>query len=81
MTTYIVSTIDLVNARNAGRFGGSYVSPPQPRGQALRLVRSLLGEDVDPTRNAWSTGIPHGRRIVTIDTASGGHARRAAASR
>ena len=40
---YVVHVDDAVETRLVGDSGCSYVSPPQPRAQALALVRMLLG--------------------------------------
>lgn len=63
---YVVHVDDAVEARLVGDSGCSYVSPPQPRAQALALVRMLLG-CVEPGGDGpWRLAIAGGRRTIAL---------------
>lgn len=69
---YIVEVEDQRDARLAGHSGCSYISPPQPPGQALALVRALLGGTPEPLEIAdspWKAPIAGGRRVIRVHRA------------
>ena len=65
----IVRVEDAIDATLIGRTGASYESPPQTRGQAMALVRVLLGSHSYETNreSRWVTAIAGGRRTVTVE--------------
>jgi hypothetical protein len=66
---FVVSVDDAVNPALAGHHGGRYTSPPQPRDQALALVRMLLGHPTGELTDApqtWAASIAGGRRTITL---------------
>jgi hypothetical protein len=64
----VVRVEDAIEPRLAARTGATYQSPPQPRGQAMTLVRLLLGCAGEPVDGAarWVVAIAGGRRTVTV---------------
>jgi hypothetical protein len=64
----IVRVRDLINAALAAHEGCTYESPPQPRDQALMLVRVLLGYTGQPLNGSdrWTCPVAGGRRTVTL---------------
>ena len=46
----VVRVEDAIEPKLTARTGASYESPPQPREQAMMLVRLLLGCDSEPGR-------------------------------
>ena len=70
---FVVSVRDTVNPVLAGHNGGRYISPPQPRDQALALVALLLGRpagDVAETPRSWTASLAGGRRTITLTPAA-----------
>ncbi len=63
---YVVHVDDAVEARLVGDSGCSYVSPPQPRAQALALVRMLLGCAEPAGDGPWRLAIAGGRRTIAL---------------
>jgi hypothetical protein len=65
---------DAINPTLAGRGDASYQSPPQPREDALNLVRLLLGrsEAPDASELRWTCPIAGGQRTVTLTPAPNG---------
>jgi hypothetical protein len=60
---YIVELDDQCDSRLVGHSGCSYTSPPQPAGQALALVRALLGGAqlaLEPDDAPWKARSPAG---------------------
>ena len=70
----VVHVSDAINPTLAGHGGASYLSPPQPREDALNLVRLLLGrsELPDAGQPRWSCPIAGGQRTVAITPAPSG---------
>lgn len=69
----VVEVEDEINHFLTGHHGISYISPPQPRGQALQLVRMLLGytcSELDGD-DRWTCPIAGGRRTVKLKSATG----------
>jgi len=69
---YIVEVDDQCDYRLAGHSGCSYTSPPQPAGQALALVRALLGRAQlapEPEGAPWKAPIAGGQRVVRLHRA------------
>jgi hypothetical protein len=68
----VVRVDDEINEPLAGQGGCCYESPPQPREQALTLVRLVLGRPGNTDNGAirWTCPIAGGRRTVTIAVAS-----------
>lgn len=64
----VVRVEDAIEPRLTARVGASYESPPQPREQAMTLVRLLLGRAtaLDGEHSRWTTPIAGGRRVVTL---------------
>jgi hypothetical protein len=65
---WVVHVDDHIDPRIAGHGGSRYVSPPQPREDAITLIAMLLGGpvDADATR-AWSRPVAGGRRTVSLE--------------
>jgi hypothetical protein len=65
----VVHVTDAINPTLAGRGEVSYHSPPQPRAEAIDLVRLLLGRSEAPTaaEQRWTCPIAGGRRTVTLE--------------
>ena len=70
----VVHVRDAINPTLAGRGDASYQSPPQPREDALNLVRLLLGrsEPPNPGQPRWTCPIAGGQRTVTLTPAPNG---------
>jgi hypothetical protein len=68
---FVVHVLEQTNSALAGHDGCEYVSPPQPRPDALALVALLLGCPAQPTagRDSWSSAIAGGRRTITLAAA------------
>jgi hypothetical protein len=64
----VVRVEDAIEPRLTARTGVSYESPPQPREQAMTLVRLLLGCADGPAGHSqrWTAPIAGGRRMVTL---------------
>ena len=64
----VVRVEDAIEPKLTARTGASYESPPQPREQAMTLVRLLLGCAIDPDGDVarWTAPIAGGRRVVTL---------------
>jgi hypothetical protein len=65
----VVRVEDAIEPKLAARTGATYQSPPQPREQAMTLVRLLLGCAGEPHNGLarWCVPIAGGRRTVTVD--------------
>jgi hypothetical protein len=63
----VVRVEDAVDPRLTARAGLVYQSPPQPREQAMALVRLLVGR-TEPANGSdrWAAAIAGGRRVVTL---------------
>lgn len=70
----VVRVRDAINPTLAGRGDASYESPPQPREDALNLVRLLLGRIEAPQSGElrWTCPIAGGQRTVTLAPAPNG---------
>ena len=69
---FIVELNDQCDQRLVGHSGCSYTSPPQPEGQALALVRALLGctqRRLDVHDTPWTAPIAGGQRVVRLHRA------------
>ena len=67
---FVVQVEDTISAALAGHDGCTYHSPPQPRGEAMSLIRILLGRsEQSPAdeRGPWTCPIAGGRRTVTLE--------------
>ena len=67
---FVVQVKDTISAALAGHDGCTYHSPPQPRGEAMSLIRILLGRSEEPPvdeRGPWTCAIAGGRRTVTLE--------------
>jgi hypothetical protein len=53
----------------AGHAGRSYVSPAQPRKQAMALVALLLGSPQPSEGGTWTRAIAGGRRVIALHPA------------
>jgi hypothetical protein len=64
----IVTVTESVVSALTGREGLTYVSPPQPREQALKLVALLISRGGEPAGSdrRWVAPIAGGRRLVTL---------------
>jgi len=67
----LVVVEESINAELAGRTGCTYVSPPQPREQAMGLVALLLGTPTPRDGEAWTRAIAGGRRLIAVHPADG----------
>lgn len=70
----VVRVEDKVNQSLTGHSGCRYESPPQPRAQAVTLVRALLGyplADLDGEER-WTCPLAGGRRTITLKPAAQG---------
>src|SRR5579864_3442522 len=70
---FIVRVRDDVNPALAAHEGCAYESPPQPREQALTLVRALLGYTAHELNGSerWSCPVAGGRRSIWITPQNG----------
>ena len=70
----VVHVRDTINPTLAGRGDASYQSPPQPREDALNLVRLLLGRSEPPmaSQPRWTCPIAGCQRTVTLTPAPSG---------
>lgn len=69
---YVVEVEDRRDQGLAGHCGTSYVSPAQPRAQALALVHVLLGRSggtVELGDGPWRLAIAGGSRVITVHAA------------
>jgi len=70
---YVVEVEDRRDAGLAGHGGTAYVSPAQPREQALALVRILLGRrsacEIELTDGPWRLAIAGGSRLIKVHAA------------
>lgn len=67
---FVVQVEDTITAALAGHDGCTYHSPPQPRSEAMSLIRILLGRSEEPPvdeRGPWTCPIAGGRRTVTLE--------------
>ena len=64
----VVSVTESVAPALTGREDCTYVSPPQPREQAMTLVRLLVGRAGEPANGdgRWVAPIAGGRRTVSL---------------
>jgi hypothetical protein len=64
----VVRVEDAIEPRLTARTGSTYQSPPQPREQAMTLVRLLLGCAGEPAEGTarWVAPIAGGRRTITV---------------
>ena len=69
----IVQVEDVIAVALTGHEGPSYRSPPQPREQAMALVRVLLGYTDRPVNGCerWTCPAAGGRRTVWLDPSAG----------
>jgi hypothetical protein len=69
----VVRVGDEINQTLTGHAGQCYESPPQPRHQALALVRLLLGYTAEHLDDCveWTCPIAGGRRTVELKSATG----------
>ena len=69
----VVHVRDAVNSILAGRGDVSYQSPPLPHGEAMKLVRMLLGrgEEFAFAEERWMCPIAGGQRTVTVRPVAG----------
>ena len=70
---YIVELDDQCDESLVGHSGCSYTSPPQFAGQALALVRALLGSTQRPLEideGTWKAPIAGGQRVIRIHRAN-----------
>lgn len=70
---YVVEVDDQCAQQLIGHAGCAYASPPQPAGQALALVRILLGcpqHELTVAQSPWSCAIAGGRRTIRLHRAS-----------
>jgi len=69
----VVTVIETVAPGLSGREPLTYVSPPQPREQAITLARLLLGTAAELVNgdDRWSAPIAGGRRVVTLSNEVG----------
>ena len=65
----VVQVEDRITSTLAGHDGCTYQSPPQPRDEAVALIRILLGRREEPAADdggPWTCPIAGGRRTVTL---------------
>jgi len=65
----VVRVRETITSVLVGHDGLEYQSPPQPRAEALALVRLLLGRGGDPQDGevSWRCPIAGGQRTITIE--------------
>jgi hypothetical protein len=69
---YVIEVEDRRDAGLAGHAGTAYMSPAQPRTQALALVHILLGrsaQEIDLRDGPWRLAIAGGSRIISVHPA------------
>ncbi len=74
-TLYVVEVNDTCTEPLVGHTGCTYASPPQPAGQAIALVRALLGcpqRLLDPAQAPWRCAIAGGQRTISLHAATAG---------
>jgi len=72
-TLYVVEVNDTCAEPLVGHTGCTYASPPQPAGQAIALVRALLGcpqRLLDPAQTPWRCAIAGGQRTISLHAAT-----------
>jgi hypothetical protein len=64
----VVRVEEAIEPELTGHAGATYVSPPQPREQAMTLVRLRLTTAGDSPGDGarWAASIAGGRRVVTL---------------
>jgi hypothetical protein len=70
---FVVHVREHLTAALVGRDGREYLSPPQERHQALRLVELMLGREVavnGERQQCWREPVAGGQRSVTLRRAS-----------
>jgi hypothetical protein len=69
---FVVHVEDAISAALAGHEGVEYRSPPLARGEALALVRVLVGDDpATAGTRSWRCPIAGGQRTVKLEPAQG----------
>ena len=69
---YVVEVEDRRNEGLAGYGGTAYVSPAQPRAQALALIHILLGRpagEIELADGPWRLAIAGGNRVIKVHAA------------
>ncbi|MGI8411556.1 MAG: hypothetical protein ACR2LV_02595 [Solirubrobacteraceae bacterium] len=72
---YVVEVDDRCSEQLVGHTGCAYASPPQSSGQALSLVRILLGcpqRELSVDQSPWSSAIAGGRRTIRLHRVQAG---------
>ena len=72
----VVHVRDTITSALAGHDGCCYESPPQPREEAMSLIRILLGRSEEPPADEggpWTCPIAGGQRTVTLTRATNGN--------
>jgi hypothetical protein len=65
----VVVVEESISEALAGRAGCAYVSPAQPREQAMALVALLLGSPNPSHGDTWTRAIAGGRRVIALHPA------------